>query len=89
MLYSCQVKFEQIEPLVFSHKDHKKHFKKAVFQECFLHPDQNRLVFLNESNNPIAKLYLSPYFIHTLDEKSFQICHLENPKDMESKTVIA
>lgn len=63
MIHEAEVTFELVKPLVFIHSSDESSIVKGVTYNYFLYTDRDKIVFMDQNNHPICRLYLSPYQI--------------------------
>jgi hypothetical protein len=61
MIHETQVTFHLTQPLVFIRKQDVRKIEKGSSQKLNVMVEMDKLIFIESSQNPLCRLYLSPY----------------------------
>lgn len=85
MLHESQATFYLVQPLVFLRKQEATKIIKGVSYKLNIIIERDKLIFMESYQNPLCRLYLSPYIVKKTDENHLKIIYVEHYKDKNNE----
>ena len=88
MLHESQATFYLVHPLVFLRKQEANKIQKGLSYKLNIIIERDKLIFMESYQNPLCRLYLSPYVVKRIDDHHLKIIYVEHNKDKNNEKQI-